>query len=188
VTEADATPVTLDVRRLPTTELLVLYGRLLDELNDRKAVRSRNAPAGDLAETLAALAYDAELAPKSEKAWDVRDRGGRRIQVKARVLNAENRRGNYSVFRSKDGFECCVFVLLEAADYSVASAVEVPADVVLDKASAVPWVNGSRIRVRTDLAALPRAIDMTSRFRDAMRVIDAATADRPVALRQAPAR
>ena len=166
MTEADTTPLKLDVRHLPTTELLVLYGRLLDELNDRKAVRSRNAPAGDLAETLAALAYDAELAPKSEKAWDVRDRGGRRIQVKARVLNAENRRGNYSV----------------------ASAVEVPADVVLDKASAVPWVNGSRIRVRTDLAALPRAIDMTSRFRDAMRVIDAATADRPVALRQAPAR
>ena len=39
----------------------------LDELNDRKAVRSRNAPAGDLAETLAALAYDAELAPKSSR-------------------------------------------------------------------------------------------------------------------------
>jgi hypothetical protein len=40
----DTTPATLDVQHLPTTELLVLYGRLLDELNDRKAVRSRNAP------------------------------------------------------------------------------------------------------------------------------------------------
>ncbi len=43
MTEADTTPLKLDVRHLPTTELLVLYGRLLDELNDRKAVRSRNA-------------------------------------------------------------------------------------------------------------------------------------------------
>lgn len=157
-------------------------GAILDELNTRRVVRSRNAPAGDLAETLAALAHDGRLAPKSETAWDVLAADGRRLQVEARVLSEPNRRGNYSVFRSTEGFDCCVFVLLEVADYAVNSAVEAPVDVVLATASAAPWVNGSRIQIRTDLHALPGAVDVTAPFQEAMRMLDAATADRPVSL------
>lgn len=60
-----------DVRGLVTGDLLALYGDLLDELNYRQVIRSRNPPAGDLAETLTALVYGGRMAKKSEKAWDV---------------------------------------------------------------------------------------------------------------------
>ncbi len=161
----------VDVRAMPTRTLLRTYSELLDELLRRGVVRSRNAPAGDLAETLVARAYDGVLAPRSEKSWDVRAADGRLLQVKCRLVDGDRRRGQYSVFRSW-GFDACVFVLLDQR-YEVVQAVEVPMAEARAIASDTQWVNGSRIRVVTPLAALPGAVEVTARVAATLLEIEA---------------
>ena len=68
-----------------TGELLTLSRRILAELRHRDVIRTGNAPAGDYAELLVRVATDGELAPNSQKSWDVRTPQGERLQVKARA-------------------------------------------------------------------------------------------------------
>lgn len=148
-------------------ELLRLYGSLLGELIERGVVRSRNAPAGDLAERLAVTVYDGQLAPPSEKSWDVRDATGRHIQVKSRVLEQKSA-GNFSFIRSWS-FDACVFVVFDARSYDLVSAVEVPAAVLRPVAVRSEHVNGWRIGVRRRLLELDGARDVTYRFQEALK-------------------
>lgn len=166
------TVVGVDVRALRTREILRLYAALLEELIERGVVRTRNAPAGDLAETLVAVAYDGTLAPNSEKSWDVAAADGRRLQVKVRLVGPHTGRSQiFSVFRSWD-FDACVFVLLDAASYDIVSAVEVPVDGARAKARESSWVSGYRVRVGEDFTGLLGVVDVTSRLRDALDSLD----------------
>jgi hypothetical protein len=68
------------------SELFALYGSVMGELLRRHLVRTANAPAGDYAQYLVAKALGGELAPNSEKSWDVKTLEGKRVQVKGRVV------------------------------------------------------------------------------------------------------
>jgi hypothetical protein len=166
-----------DIGALATGELLRLYGGILDELRARGVVRSRNAPAGDLAETLAMIVYNGTLAPQSEKSWDVLAADGTKVQVKCRVL-ATGKAGAFSPFRS-DGFDLCVFVVLDPG-YEVVSATELPVAEVYAIAREVAWVNGVRVTSAQDLLARPGAIDRTVQFAAAVTTVDKATASTPI--------
>jgi len=76
-------PVIPDIRNRSTRDLLAGYVEILDELLRRKVIRTRNAPAGDLAERVVAAAYGGELAPNLAKSWDVQASDGRLLQVSA---------------------------------------------------------------------------------------------------------
>lgn len=154
------------VRTSSSRDLLRNHGALLSELVARGVLRSRNAPVGDLAEHLAAVVYIGELAPASEKSWDVFDAAGRTVQVKCRV-QGEGKLGNFSFLRSF-AFDACTFVRLDRATYDVVSAVEVPAGELEAIASYSAHVNGWRISARHPLIDLPGAVDLTARFQDAM--------------------
>ncbi|UFU06597.1 hypothetical protein [Ruania halotolerans] len=52
-----------NLRSHSTLQLLRLYADILTELVRRQVIRSRNAPAGDLAEWIAATLYGGTLAP-----------------------------------------------------------------------------------------------------------------------------
>ena len=157
---------------LTTRQLLRLYADLLTELVNREVVRSRNAPLGDLAEYLVHRACGGELAPPSEKAWDVRTADDRLLQVKARLIAEGDRRSHqYSPFRSF-GFDGCVFLLLDAHTYDVVQAVEVPVDEVQSLARETTWVRGSRVSTRTPLLGLPGAVDLTAAVTEALRELD----------------
>jgi hypothetical protein len=71
----------IDLRSLTVRALLRLSAAIVTELNSRGVVRSRNAPAGDLAESLVAKAYQGKFAEPSVKSWDVQA-AGRKLQVK----------------------------------------------------------------------------------------------------------
>jgi hypothetical protein len=83
-------------------------------------IRTENAPVGDYTEYLVATALGGQLAPNSEKAWDVLGDDGEKLQVKARVVSdpAEPGQLQLSPFRSF-GFDSAVIVLLSATDYAV---------------------------------------------------------------------
>lgn len=154
-------PTFTDIRSRSTRELLAAYVEILDELARRKVIRTRNAPAGDLAERVVATAYCGELAPNSAKSWDVRAADGRLLQVKSRVIGPDARRSQvFSPFRSFD-FDACVFVVFDARDYSITNAIELPAESVRGLSHRSEWVAGNRVRVFADLLNAAGAVDVT---------------------------
>ncbi|PPL19618.1 hypothetical protein GY24_05290 [Microterricola pindariensis] len=168
----------MDLGSQSTRELLRLYSGVLGELAERSVIRTLNAPAGDLAETLVATAYTGALAPNSEKSWDVSTGDGRLLQVKSRVVKASAIRKpiQFSVFRSWT-FDAAVFVVFAAESYDVLAGIEVPAASVEAKALATGWVGGSRLTVSLAvLRALPGAVDRTFELQRAYERIDVAGA------------
>jgi hypothetical protein len=135
-------------------------------------VRTRNAPAGDLAEWLVARAYGGSLAPNSEKSWDV-STDGRRLQVKCRTVGDGAARGQrgLSPFRSFD-FDAVVVVLLDEETYDVVRAVELPVAVVREESRRVEHVNGFRLRATPTLLGHAQAIDVTTRLQAALADLD----------------
>jgi hypothetical protein len=162
-----------DVVTTPTRTLLRVQAAALTELIRRGVVRTRNAPAGDLAETLVARAYAGTLAPPSEKSWDVEVPDGRRLQVKCRLVGPAARRGQrgLSPFRSFE-FDAAVIVLLDELTFDVERAVEVPVSVIQDAGHHVPWVNGFRVRASAELLDHPSVVDVTERIQAAVLGLD----------------
>lgn len=76
-----------DLSTLSESGLFSLYRAILSELKDRGVIRTENAPVGDYAEYLVATALGGQLAPNSEKSWDVLTKDGEKLQVKARVVS-----------------------------------------------------------------------------------------------------
>ncbi len=124
-----------------------------------------NAPQGDYAEKLVAEAYGGELAPNSEKSWDVLTTGGIRIQVKSRVVRANDAgTRQMSVFRSWN-FDVSVVILFSNNDLSINKASELEALIVKQHARYVKHVNGWRL-IATE-QVLDQGVDVTERLRRA---------------------
>jgi hypothetical protein len=146
-------------------ELFSQYRSILRELRRRGIVRTENAPAGDYAEFLVATALGGSLAPNSEKSYDVAA-GGRRLQVKCRVVSDQARPGQLqlSPFRSFD-FDDAVIVLLSGDNYAVSRAVRVPVALLQAAARFNAHVNGHIVDARPSLLTGPGTEDLTERLR-----------------------
>lgn len=147
---------TLDlvIEEMTTAELLTLNRRTLWELYRRGVIRTLNAPTGDWAELLVATAYGGTLAPNSEKSFDVALPDGRRLQVKARILDPDNVGSHIlSAFRTWD-FDACVVVLLSTEDLSVLAASEIASEVLRRFASYRRHTNAWAVRPTPALMAL----------------------------------
>ncbi|WJX99865.1 hypothetical protein [Curtobacterium sp. 458] len=141
-------PADLSIRQLLAASVAVI-----DELLRRGLVRTRNAPLGDLAETIALRAYGGVLAPNSEKSYDLLTDDGRRIQVKARLVDPADRRSQqFSAFRSWD-FDVAVFVLLDARTYDIIWARELTSIDAQQLGRRVEHTNSSAVLVRQVAAA-----------------------------------
>lgn len=145
-------------------QLLSLSRAILAELRRRGVIRTGNAPAGDYAELLVQRATDGELAPNSQKSWDVLSSDGERLQVKARFVASPGVRGErqLSVFRSWD-FDAAVIVLFED-DFKVWRASRLPCETLRAAARFVEHVRGYRVFATDEL--LNRGEDWTGRLRD----------------------
>jgi hypothetical protein len=148
--------------------LFSLYLSILRELKSRGVICTENAPVGDYAEYLVATALGGQLAPNSEKAWDVLASDGEKLQVKARVVAdpAEPGQLQLSPFRSFS-FDSAVIVLLSATDYAVSRASKVPRSVVECSASYRQHVNGKVLLARPEIMGHPDATDLTAALRAA---------------------
>lgn len=157
----------VDVEDLSVFNLMRLHRQTLYELVHRGIVRTLNQPQGDWAETLVKVAYDGDLAPKSEKGYDVITDDGTRLQVKARALDHLDVGSNTtSVFRSWE-FDAMVVVLLDPDDLSVGRATELPLEVVHDNARYVEHVNGHVLVPNRSL--MDQGADVTERLQAAAR-------------------
>ena len=155
-----------DLSTFSEVGLFSLYRAILGELKSRGMIRTENAPAGDYAEYLVATALGGQMAPNSEKSWDVLGNDGKKLQVKARVVSSPAQPGQLqlSPFRSFS-FDFAVIVLLSATDYAVARASKVPRHVVESSATHRQHVNGKVLFARPEIMNHPDAIDLTAALR-----------------------
>lgn len=138
-----------DLKTASLADLFTFYGHILDELEEREVVRTRNQPLGDYAEWLTWQALAGKQSTnKAEKAYDVTadlsadllagtgpDSGGHdgaRIQVKSRSVSPKPRAGQLqtSPFHA-DGYDYLALVLHEASEYAVRQAVRLPLQTAL---------------------------------------------------------
>jgi hypothetical protein len=160
---ADMRPLT----QSSDSELFALYGSVMGELLRRHLVRTANAPAGDYAEYLVASALGGELAPNSEKSWDVKTSEGKRVQVKCRVVADPPKPGErqLSPFRSF-AFDDLVIVLF-ARDYSIWRAVQIPVEVVKALSRHRTHVNGYVLMATDSVLSSTATTDLTEALRGA---------------------
>jgi hypothetical protein len=157
-----------DLSTFSESGLFSLYRAILNELKSRGLIRTENAPAGDYAEYLVATALGGQLAPNSEKSWDVLGNDGEKLQVKARVVSDPPEPGQLqlSPFRSF-GFDSAVIVLLSATDYAVWRASKLPRHVIESSAIHRQHVNGKVLFAREEVMGHPDATDLTATLRAA---------------------
>jgi hypothetical protein len=155
----------VNIQALATGELLALSRAILAELRRRGVIRTGNAPAGDYAELLVRVATGGELAPNSQRSWDVRTPAGERLQVKARVVTDPASAGErqLSVVRSWD-FDAAVVVLFDD-EFRVWRAAKVATDILRTHARFVEHVRGYRVIARD--ALLDAGEDWAERLRTA---------------------
>lgn len=93
----------MDLRSLNEMELLQLYSRLMEELRQRKLVRSSNNPVSDYAEKIVCEKLKLSLQRKSSKGYDAIDEKSRtKYQIKARRLTRHNKSRQLGVIRNLD--------------------------------------------------------------------------------------
>lgn len=157
-----------DLSTFSEPALFSLYRAILRELKNRGVIRTENAPVGDYAEYLVATALGGQLAPNSEKSWDVLTKDGQKLQVKARVVSDPAEPGQFqlSPFRSFS-FDFAVIVLLSATDYAVTQAAKVPRHVVESSAIYRQHVNGKVLFAHPEIMGHPEALDLTATLRAA---------------------
>jgi hypothetical protein len=146
------------------SDLLGIYGQVLEELNERGVIRSTNAPTGDYAEWLVQRALGGELQPNSNKSADLIVRK-KKIQIKARVLSDSEKPGErqLSPFRSWD-FDEAVIVLFDR-HYAVKRATRIKVGELKAAAREDKWVSGHRVIARD--ALLDRGRNITEKLREA---------------------
>lgn len=151
------------------SDLLGIYGQVLEELRGREVIRSANAPTGDYAEWLVQRTLGGKLQPSSNKSADLIVRK-KRIQVKARILSDPERFGErqLSSFRSWD-FDDAVIVLFDRR-YHVRRATRIKVAELEAASREDTWVSGRR--VIADDGLLDRGRDITEKLRGAAAVQD----------------
>jgi hypothetical protein len=146
------------------SDLLGIYGQVLEELREREVIRSSNAPTGDYAEWLVQRALGGKLQPSSNKSADLVLRT-KKIQIKARVVSDPEKSGErqLSSFRSWD-FDDAVIVLFDRR-YDVQRATRIKVAELKAVAREDKWVSGKRVIAHD--ALLDRGNDITEKLQEA---------------------
>lgn len=151
------------IRSASVLELLKMHGQLLDELRDRKVIRTGNSPLGDYAELLFATAFGWSLASNSAAGHDAVDAEGVRYQIKARRLTATSRSRQLSAIRKlpDQTFDMLAAVIFDE-DYLVQRAILLPHAEVKLRCVRVEHTNSWRFVLHDHVWGAPGAIDVTS--------------------------
>lgn len=141
--EAETPPTRREsVGQATVSELLALYGEIMDELRGRCVVRTGNSPVGDYAELLFATAFGWLLEPNSASGHDATDAQGIRYQIKGRLLSSLSASRQLSAIRRlpEQTFDYLAAVLFDPR-FKVSRAILIPHAVVTARARRVEHTN-----------------------------------------------
>lgn len=125
-------------------DLLTLYGQIIDELRDRRVVRTANSPVGDYAEQLFSKAFQWKLQGNSAAGYDA-EFDGVLYQIKARRISRRNPSRQLGAIRRlpEKTFDMLAAVLFDE-HFTVVRAALIPHEVVLLHAKRVEHTNSWR--------------------------------------------
>lgn len=151
---------------LSPAELLILYDDVTEELRDRGLTRTANNPVADYSELLFCEAFGWRREENSKKGHDAVCDRGRRYQVKSRRPTRRNPSREVSVLRGlvEKRFDMLAGVLFNP-DFTVARAILLPHQAVLELSTYADSKKGWRFHLRDSLWSLPEAEDVTERLR-----------------------
>jgi len=151
-----------DWKVLTIPELLRCFANILDELKERKVVRTRNNPVADYAEWLVTQQFRLSLERSSKRGYDAIDQNGKRYQIKSRRLDPTNKSKLLSVIRNLDTneFDYLVGVLFNR-DFTVKEAYKIPHSVIREHARFSEHVNGHLLHLQGEVLTAPGVENIT---------------------------
>ena len=151
-----------DWEALTVPELLRCFANILDELKERKVVRTRNNPVADYAEWLVTQQLGLSLERSSKRGYDAIDQNGKRYQIKSRRLDPTNESKLLSVIRNLDTneFDYLVGVLFNR-DFTVKEAYKIPHSVIREHARFSEHVNGHILHLQGEVLTAPGVENIT---------------------------
>jgi hypothetical protein len=149
-------------------QLLAEYASILDELRDRKIVRSSNNPLSDYAELLFCNAYGWAREGNSASGHDATDALGVRYQIKARRITPHNRSRQLSAIRNLDKgpFDFLAGLVVDQI-FQVVRAALIPVSVVRHASDHVVHTNSWKFLLRNDVWKMDGVLDVTDKIRNA---------------------
>lgn len=157
-----------DLAQLTVPQLLGLHGSVMDELRRREIVRSSNNPASDYAELLFCRAFGWRREGNSASGHDAVDSEGRRYQIKARRLTAQNTSRQLSALRRLPDrpFDALAGILFDSG-YSVLKAAIIPVELVIERSARVEHTNSWKFLLRDEIWTVAGVRDVTPTLRTA---------------------
>ncbi len=160
-------------RQLTTVQLLCLYARTLSELQNRRAIRSRNNPIADYAEHLFCTAFSWSRSPPSSTDIDAVDSAGRRYQIKCRRITIKNPSRLLGALRRlpEGNFDVLAGILFNE-QFEVHRAALIPHAIVSQRSSYRADTNSWRFHLRDTVWAEAGVVDVTESLRAAAQSVD----------------
>ena len=156
----------MDLAALSVQDLLKLQAAVIGELKNRGILRTKNSPVGDYAEWLVASALNLKLAKNSSAGHDAVSESGRKIQIKARRVTADNKSRQLGVIRNLESmdFDELVAVIFDDT-YEIVLAVSIPHAVIAEYSTYRPHVNGHVLHIRGALLSDYRVQNICTELR-----------------------
>jgi len=157
----------MTLARKSISELLRLYGEILQELRDRRIVRSANSPVGDYTEWLVTTRLGLKLTNNSQSGHDAVDVAtGKRFQIKGRCVVDIARPAQLGVIRNleRKDFDFLIAVIFDRK-FEVAYAAKIPHALVPTISFYQRHVNGHITRLRRGVCDQPGVEDLTDVFK-----------------------
>jgi hypothetical protein len=154
------------VRARKVNELLELHGAILEELREKKIVRSSNGPVGDYAELLFSRAFSWVLEGNAASGHDAKNGEGQRYQIKSRRITRHNNSRQLSFIRRLPDkrFDFLAGVLFNA-DYSIYRAAIVPHNLLEPRCRFSKHANGWLFKLEDDVWTMPEVRDVTDELK-----------------------
>jgi hypothetical protein len=149
------------LKKLSVIELLQLHSAILDDLKQRKVVRTRNNPVGDYTEWLVAKGLGFELAKNSSAGFDATDTKGNKIQIKGRRINSKSNSRQLGAIRNMDAkdFDSLAAVIFDN-DYHIVDALLIPHKAIYDYANYSEHQNAHILHLKGPILRDSRVIDI----------------------------
>lgn len=166
-----------DVSALSVADLLKNYGMLLDELRQRKIVRSANNPLSDYAELLFCIAFGWRQLNSSSAGCDaVDDQNKISYQIKARRLTAFNTSRQLSAIRNLNStpFDYLAGLLVDK-DFQVLRAAIIPFTVVQERCVRSRHTNSWKFLLLDEVWRVPGVRDVTPELKIAAQALERAS-------------
>jgi hypothetical protein len=150
---------------IETQQLLKYYSQILDELRERKIIRTSNNPIGDYTEWLIANRLGLTLAPNSTTGYDAIDSSGLKFQIKGRRLTVHNKSRQLSAIRNlkNHDFDYLIVVLFNE-QFEVEQVAKIPHAIIEKYAHYREHVNAHILILRGNILSDPMVEDLTEEF------------------------